>query len=269
MFTYEEIMSLNELEMNVYQYVLKNREKAGYMKIRELAGEAHVSTTTVLRFCKKMGCSGYSEFKVQFKMHLNNQIEPETDVDISNLADYLKRFKTAEYMETIDRAAALLMQSSSIIFIGVGTSGMLAKYGSRYFSNVGWLSLCIDDPFTPVFGEHGEETVVVALSVSGETEQVLNMANGLKTKGCRLVSITNTPNCTLARMSDCNISYYMQVRKTARYFNITLQAPVVTILEILGNKLYCAAPKRQDLIGESQTDEQGPNDSPQKHNNLP
>ena len=26
MFTYEEIMSLNELEMNVYQYVLKNRE---------------------------------------------------------------------------------------------------------------------------------------------------------------------------------------------------------------------------------------------------
>ena len=49
MFTYEEIMSLNELEMNVYQYVLKNREKVGYMKIRELAGEAHVSTTTVLQ----------------------------------------------------------------------------------------------------------------------------------------------------------------------------------------------------------------------------
>ena len=113
------------------------------------------------------------------------------------------------------------------------------------------LSLCIDVPFTPIFGEHGEETTVVALSVSGETEQVLNMANGLKLKGCRLVSITNTPNCTLARMSDCNISYYMPVRKTAGYFNITLQAPVVTILEILGNKLYCAAPERQELSAEA------------------
>ncbi len=194
-----------------------------------------------------MGCSGYSEFKVQFKMYLKNQIEPETDIDISNLTDYLKRFKTEDYMKTIDQAALMLQQSSSIIFIGVGTSGMLAKYGSRYFSNVGWLSLCIDDPFTPVFGEHQEETVVVALSVSGETEQVLGMANGLKTKGCRLISITNTPNCTLARMSDCNISYYMPVRKTARYFNITLQAPVVTILEILGNKLYRLAPERQEL----------------------
>ena len=250
MFTYEEIMSLNELEMTVYQYILKNKEKAGYMKIRELAEEAHVSTTTILRFCKKMGCSGYSEFKVQFKMYLKNQIEPETDIDISNLTDYLKRFKTEVYMKTIDQAALMLQQSSSIIFIGVGTSGMLAKYGSRYFSNVGWLSLCIDDPFTPVFGEHQEETVVVALSVSGETEQVLGMANGLKTKGCRLISITNTPNCTLARMSDCNISYYMPVRKTARYFNITLQAPVVTILEILGNKLYRLAPERQELLSE-------------------
>ena len=250
MFTYEEIMSLNELEMTVYQYILKNKEKAGYMKIRELAEEAHVSTTTILRFCKKMGCSGYSEFKVQFKMYLKNQIEPETDIDISNLTDYLKRFKTEDYMKTIDQAALMLQQSSSIIFIGVGTSGMLAKYGSRYFSNVGWLSLCIDDPFTPVFGEHQEETVVVALSVSGETEQVLGMANGLKTKGCRLISITNTPNCTVARMSDCNISYYMPVRKTARYFNITLQAPVVTILEILGNKLYRLAPERQELLSE-------------------
>ena len=250
MFTYEEIMSLNELEMTVYQYILKNKEKAGYMKIRELAEEAHVSTSTILRFCKKMGCSGYSEFKVQFKMYLKNQIEPETDIDISNLTDYLKRFKTEDYMKTIDQAALMLQQSSSIIFIGVGTSGMLAKYGSRYFSNVGWLSLCIDDPFTPVFGEHQEETVVVALSVSGETEQVLGMANGLKTKGCRLISITNTPNCTLARMSDCNISYYMPVRKTARYFNITLQAPVVTILEILGNKLYRLAPERQELLSE-------------------
>ena len=54
----------------------------------------------------------------------------------------------------------------------------------------------------------------------------------------------------LAKMSDCNISYYMPVRKTARYFNITLQAPVVTILEILGNKLYRLAPERQELLSE-------------------
>ena len=54
MFTIEQVQSLNELEMEVYQYVMKHQSAVRYMRIRELASEAHVSTTTVLRFCKKM-----------------------------------------------------------------------------------------------------------------------------------------------------------------------------------------------------------------------
>lgn len=55
MFTAQALKSLNELEMLVYQYVMEHRSAVPCMRIRELATEAHVSTTTVLRFCKKMG----------------------------------------------------------------------------------------------------------------------------------------------------------------------------------------------------------------------
>lgn len=54
MFTAQALKSLNELEMLVYQYVMEHRFAVPYMRIRELATETHVSTT-VLRFCKKMG----------------------------------------------------------------------------------------------------------------------------------------------------------------------------------------------------------------------
>lgn len=54
MFTAQALKSLNELEMLVYQYVMEHRSAVPYMRIRELATEAHVSTT-VLHFCKKMG----------------------------------------------------------------------------------------------------------------------------------------------------------------------------------------------------------------------
>lgn len=53
MFTVEEIQSLNELELAVYEYVMQHKNAVSYMRIRELASEIHVSTTTVLRFCKK------------------------------------------------------------------------------------------------------------------------------------------------------------------------------------------------------------------------
>ena len=60
MFSHAAIASLNNLEMLVYNYVIKNRDKVMYMTIRELADAAGVSTTTVLRFCRKLKCEGYA-----------------------------------------------------------------------------------------------------------------------------------------------------------------------------------------------------------------
>lgn len=75
MFNSEIIKNLNDLELMLYRYIMKNTEKVIYMRIRELADEAHVSTTTILRFCKKFDCNGYSEFKVKLKIYLEDSIE--------------------------------------------------------------------------------------------------------------------------------------------------------------------------------------------------
>lgn len=53
MFTNEQISSYNDLEMSLFNYIMQNMDKVTYMRIRELADATHVSTTTVLRFCKK------------------------------------------------------------------------------------------------------------------------------------------------------------------------------------------------------------------------
>lgn len=61
MFSEEMICSLNDLELEVYKYVVRNADKVCYMRIREFADAAHVSTSTILRFCKKAGCDGYAD----------------------------------------------------------------------------------------------------------------------------------------------------------------------------------------------------------------
>ncbi|WP_182540149.1 hypothetical protein [Fontibacillus panacisegetis] len=37
-----------------------------YLTIREFAEKVQSSPTSVLRFCKKVGCNGFTEFKVLF-----------------------------------------------------------------------------------------------------------------------------------------------------------------------------------------------------------
>lgn len=237
MFSSEEIQSFNELEMSIYNYIIRNKQKVVYMKIRDLAGEAHVSTTTILRFCQKIGCEGYSEFKVRLKQYLKNDGEKQPDMDVSVIRDYLQRVETAAYQEALHKALKILTKSKTIVFIGTGTSGVMGKYGARYFNNVGWFALCIDDPFTPVYRGENETTVVIALSVSGNTEQTIQMANQLKNRGCPLISITNSSNSPLAQMSDCNISYYIPEIRLEKFYDLTSQIPVVFTIETLGRRL--------------------------------
>ena len=232
MFTHEMIKSFNQLEMDVYNYIISNEEKVVYMKVRELAEEVHVSTTTILRFCKKVGCEGYSEFRLKLKQEVNSKEQKKINMDLTAVKDFFERVQTQAFAENIQEAVKLLTKASSIIFVGVGNSSIIGKYGARYFNNVGWFSFAIDDPFTPVFRGKGERTATVALSVSGETEQTLMLAE----------------NCSLAKMSDCNINYYVSEYKKDENYDLTSQMAVVFILELIGRELEGVHNDTDDLF---------------------
>ena len=64
MFNNQLVSTLNAFEFKVYNYVIKNHQQTViYMTVRELAEACDVSTATILRFCKKMNCSGYANSK--------------------------------------------------------------------------------------------------------------------------------------------------------------------------------------------------------------
>lgn len=236
MFDYEIIKSFNELEMLVYQYVMEHKEEIKYMTIRELAEAVHVSTSTVLRFCKKTGCDGYSEFRVRFKLYLKEERKKQPVQDMEEIRRFFTTVETAEYEDVLKTAVEVIRSATHLIFIGIGTSGILGKYGARYFSNLGKYSQYIEDPYYPITVDM-EKTVIIALSESGETPEVIRLAGRFKEHGCRIVCITNKASTTLGRMSDLNLTYYVSQRKVREEYNITTQVPVIFLLEALGRRL--------------------------------
>lgn len=237
MFSYNKVQSLNELELSLYNYIMKNSEKVIYMRIRELAKEAHVSTTTILRFCKKLECEGFSEFKVKFKMYLEKSGGKCLTDNTSMIIDFLKKAQGEEYIEKIDLVCDELNKANTIIFIGIGFSGIISKYSARYLSAIGRNAIYIDDPFYPLNLKYSENYVAMAFSVSGETPTAIEHINRLKRKGCKVISITNNEDSTIARISDINIGYYVQQEKTEED-DITTQIPALYIIETIGRKLY-------------------------------
>lgn len=143
MFTYKEISSLNQLELIVYNYIIKNTDKVMYMTIRELADAAGVSTTTVLRFCKKMNCDGYSEFRVRFKLYLEHDVKPPVSFGISEIISYFKSINNSEFDELLDAAAAQIAATRRIIFVGIGTSGALVNTVLAFSLTLGNIALIL------------------------------------------------------------------------------------------------------------------------------
>jgi DNA-binding MurR/RpiR family transcriptional regulator len=230
MFSSDVIATFNELETTLYDYICKNSEKVIYMRIRDLADETHVSTSTILRFCRKINCEGFSEFKVRLKLFLDKNEEKTIKSSQYALSDFMERTLKGNLDSIIKEAASLIVKSDNLIFIGTGSSGILAEYGARYFSSLGKFSMYVKDPYIPIHANYLHNSTTIALSVSGENQFTVSHLNQLKQKGSNIISITNNKHCTIAKMADINISYYV----TEEWFkksNITTQIPVVFILE--------------------------------------
>lgn len=238
MFTYERIKSLNDLEILIYNYVVANLDEAVKLPIRELADRIHVSPTTILRFCSKMGCEGYTEFKYRFREHMKEAAHKDLTDDYTVVQDFFKKVGSREFEKSIQQAAEIIHEKKTVIFVGMGTSGTLGRYGARYLMNLGKRALCIDDPFYPTDCGSYEDTAVVALSVSGEQRFLHRQIDGFKKGKAYIISITNTSRCTLAEISDMNISYYMPMMVLPGLYNVTSQVPVIYILEVLAQRIH-------------------------------
>lgn len=237
MFTHSAVANLNNLEMMVYNFVVKNRDKVMYMTIRELADAAGVSTTTVLRFCRKLNCEGYSEFRVRFKLYLEQNEPQQANFGASEIISFFRSVNNDEFDALLEEAVDIILESERIIFVGAGTSGALAKYGARFFSNVGKFSNHIDDPYFPVTNDMAKNALAIVLSVSGETEEILRFASQFSLHRCKVLSVTSHENSSLAKLADFNLSWHVPQTRIAGVYDITTQIPVIYILETLGRKL--------------------------------
>lgn len=63
---------LGDLDKEILSYILENQQEVEKMSIIELGEQVHTSKSTILRLTKKIGFSGFSEFKYFLKQSPEN-----------------------------------------------------------------------------------------------------------------------------------------------------------------------------------------------------
>lgn len=240
----KEEVELNPTELAVYQYINTNLDKVVYMRIRELANETFVSTSTILRFCRKFGCQGYADFKVklvEYKKGLDIKHESNLQSHQTQVLDFFKSTHTKKLSESMNEAIRIILESDLLFFLGTGTSGIMAEYGSTLFSSLFTFSCVIKEPKnTPeyFFPDYLDSHVCFIVIAQDDCSQEINdYIKKIYNQNIKVISISNGKDEELLDLSDINIIYDAKI-EIYDQIDISSQIPVMHIIEKLSRQVY-------------------------------
>src|SRR5436190_3368685 len=154
----------------------------------------------------------------------------------------LKRVR-AQLDAAFDRAVDLIVNAlgrrGKVVVVGIGKSGNIGRKISATLTSTGSTSVVLDS-VDAVHGDLGivnDGDLVLALSYSGESEELLNLLPALKRFLVKIVAICGAPKSSLARHSDLVLN--VCVPKEACPFNLAPTASTTAML-VMGDALAMA-----------------------------
>jgi DNA-binding MurR/RpiR family transcriptional regulator len=207
-------------EQKVATYVEAHLSHISDMTIAELAKACGVSTPTVVRFCRTLGCDGFREFKLRLAQNLAVSLQyisaPQpseqaaSDTAIDRVLGAL--YATANVMrqqvdpERLEQAVQAIAGCRQLLTAGVGGgSSMVAGEAANRFFRLGIPSIALEDSYLLQMraATLGPQDVLLCVSASGEAEELVSAAEiaggyGARTiavapKGSRLALISKIP----------------------------------------------------------------------------
>ncbi len=169
------------------------------------------------------------------------------------LADRLEGPMSLAFARAVELVLRCGLEHGRVVVTGMGKSGIIAQKIAATLSSTGSPALFLH-PAEAVHGDLGvlmPGDVVIALSASGETEEILRLLPLLKRKGDALISFCCALSSTLAQASD--VALDCSVEREACGLNLAPTASTTTMLA-LGDALAIAVSLRKGFRAEDFAD---------------
>ncbi|MFM1768422.1 MAG: hypothetical protein RJA22_951 [Verrucomicrobiota bacterium] len=141
---------------------------------------------------------------------------------------------------SFDRAVTLVVETlrnrGKIIVVGIGKSGAIGRKIAATLTSTGSTSVVLNsvDALHGDLGLVNDGDLVLALSYSGESDELLHLIPALKRFSVRLIALTGAPKSTLARAADVILD--VRVPREACPFNLAPTASSTAML-VMGDAL--------------------------------
>lgn len=153
------------------------------------------------------------------------------DLEIEGILEVKSRLGR-EFLQAVDLCLNVLRHRGKIVVVGVGKSGHIGDKISATLRSTGSPSVTLNalNAAHGDLGMVGREDLVLAISSSGETTELINILPSLKRIGVKLIAFTGKPDSTLARYADVHLN--TSVRREACPLNLAPTASTTATLAL-------------------------------------
>jgi len=200
---------LRPSERKVAEVVLQDTARAMRLSIAALAAAAGVSEPTVMRFCARLGFDGFQSFKFALAealavgipvTHSAIQLDDSVQAMAVKIFDHtlssLDRSRRSLDTTAVAAAVELLLTASNVLFIGLGASGIIAQDALQQ-------AVLFGVPCAAPVDLHQQfmaasmcrpGSVLVAISNTGRSKSILDIAAQGKERGATVIGISGGPS---------------------------------------------------------------------------
>ncbi len=212
---------LFEAEKRVADFVTAHQDEVLEQTVSELAAAAQTSVATVVRFCKKCGCTGFHQLKIKLAREMMDERTEALsgELDMTSLGSSLQKILQAKVEEleqtfqnldekTFRQVVQHILAANFILFAAMGNTIPAAMDGAYKFNQLGIRAIS-----SPVWETQlalgrtlQKGDLVIAISASGASRHLLELAEIATQHDAVVVSITNHPQSPLAQRSNYHLT---------------------------------------------------------------
>lgn len=216
--------ALSTAEKRVGKLLVEDPRRFVTLSAAEIANECFVSKPTIVRFCQRLGYGGLTQLKQKLGGELTAGvpfIHPSVDADdttscialkvVDNSIAELSLFRSHAPTISLDQASSTLARAHAelrgVSFYGSGHSGLVAQDAQLRFARLGFNASACCDGYSQVVNATLRQAgdVVVAISNSGRTKELLESVDIARRQGATAIVLTGT-GTPLATMGSIHLA---------------------------------------------------------------
>lgn len=219
------VKDLSPSERHVVDYIFDNLQEVSNIGIVELSQKTFTSTSTVKRLCAKLGIDSYIDFRIQLSMdlkaYLKESIIKEASIPVKkhdSIEDIIRKVSYFNAKSIIDsrdinnkdvftKVVELMTKAKRMEFFGVGPSNLVAKDAALKCLRLGIDSSAYDNKLEMFIKAKSadEHSLAFLISYTGETGDILEVAEELAMRNVATVSLTGLTDNSLIKLCTYNL----------------------------------------------------------------